>query len=266
MLERGGPAAASPASPTVPATLHTTLNARLDRLGTNAKHTAQAGAAIGREFAHDMLPRRHMSDHAITPALRQLEDARLVHRRGIPPNAKYSFRHALLRDAAYGMLLREPRRTLHAHIAEAITRLHPDVAEREPQLLAWHYTRAGLADQAIEHWRRAGVLSVARFANLEAIGHFQQALEMLRSWPKASGGTGSRPSYVLRKRSPSLRSTASGRRWSRPAPCGRKPNRTPPSPPMPPKLLKSAHGKRRAGHADAHAATAVSPAWRHQPP
>jgi tetratricopeptide (TPR) repeat protein len=180
MLEEGAAAIAPPAAPAVPATLHTTLNARLDRLGKDAKHAAQAGAAIGREFGYDLLAAVvDMSDQALMHALHRLEGARLVHRRGSPPEAMYNFRHALLRDAAYGMLLRAPRRALHAHIAEAIARLHTEVAEGEPQLLAWHYTRAGLTDPAIEHWRRAGVLSVARFANLEAIGHFRRALELL---------------------------------------------------------------------------------------
>ncbi|MBV9249638.1 MAG: AAA family ATPase, partial [Acetobacteraceae bacterium] len=186
-LEAGGevgPQAASPVAPTVPPTLYTSLTARLDRLGATARQVVQAGAAIGREFGHDLLVAiASVPDNALESTLQRLEDAELIHRRGIPPEATYSFRHALLRDAAYSMLLREPRRALHARIAEAIIRLRRDAVEREPQLLAWHYTGAGLAERAIGFWRRAGEQSVAQFANREAIGHFEQALELVEALP-----------------------------------------------------------------------------------
>jgi class 3 adenylate cyclase len=168
----------------VPATLHASLTARLDRLGATARQVAQAGAAIGREFGHDLLAAiAGVADEALGSALRRLEDAELLHRRGVPPEATYTFRHALLRDAAYGMLLREPRRALHARIAEAIVSLRPDAAEREPHLLAWHYTGAGLVQPAIGLWHRAGERSVAQFANREAIGYFERALELVETLP-----------------------------------------------------------------------------------
>ncbi len=186
-LEAGGEAelqAALPAAAAVPATLYTSLAARLDRLGATARQVAQAGAAIGREFGHDLLATiAGVSDDALRSALQRLEDAELIHRRGVPPEATYSFRHVLLRDAAYGMLLREPRRGLHARIAEAILRLRPEAAEREPHLLAWHYTGAGLAEVAIGYWRRAGERSLAQFANREAIGYFERALELIETLP-----------------------------------------------------------------------------------
>src|SRR5262249_3596672 len=132
------------------------------------------------EFASDLLVAvAEMPEPDLVPALRQLEDAGLVHRRGLPPEESYAFRHALLRDAAYGMLLREQRRALHARIAEATGRLRPEAAEREPELLAWHCTRAGQAGPAVRHWRRAGEQSISRYANREAIGHFERALEQL---------------------------------------------------------------------------------------
>jgi predicted ATPase len=137
-LEASGdanPQAASPASAMVPATLHASLTARLDRLGCGVRQMTQAAAAIGREFGHDLLAAiADLPDDALGLALRQLEGAELIHRRGVAPEATYSFRHVLLRDAAYGMLLREPRRMLHARIAEAIVRLRPDAADHEPQL------------------------------------------------------------------------------------------------------------------------------------
>jgi class 3 adenylate cyclase len=180
VLEAGEGAALPAAASAVPATLHASLAARLDRLGPAVRRAAQAGAAIGREFAHDLLARvADMPEPDMVAALRELEDADLVHRRGRPPEGSYAFRHALLRDAAYGMLLREQRRALHTRIAEAIGRLRPEAAECEPELLAWHCTRAGQAGPAVGHWRRAGEQSIARYANREAIGHFERALEQL---------------------------------------------------------------------------------------
>jgi tetratricopeptide (TPR) repeat protein len=189
-LEAGGevgPPAAFMAAAAVPATLYASLTARLDRLGAAARQVAQAGAVIGREFSHHLLTAiAGLPDDALGLAVRRLEDARLVHRRGIPPEAIYSFRHVLLRDAAYGMLLREPRRALHARIAEAIVRLKPDTAEREPHVLAWHYTGAGMAEPAIGYWRRAGEGSAAQFANREAIDYFQRALDLVEILPPSA--------------------------------------------------------------------------------
>jgi class 3 adenylate cyclase/tetratricopeptide (TPR) repeat protein len=185
-VEAGGEAnlQAFPAAAAVPATLYTSLTARLDRLGAAARQVAQASAAIGREFDHDLLAAiAGVPRDAFESALRRLEDAELIHRSGVPPEATYSFRHALLRDAAYGMLLRDPRRALHARIAEAIARLRPEAAEREPQSLAWHYAGAGLAERAIGYWRRAGERSVAQFANREAVGYFQRALQLIEVLP-----------------------------------------------------------------------------------
>ena len=185
--EAGGrtvPPTPLPAPAAIPPSLYASLVARLDRLGATARQVAQAGAAIGREFRHDLLADvAGPSDNALQSALRQLEDAELIHRRGVLPDATYSFRHALLRDAAYGMLLREPRRALHARIAAAMVRLRPETAEREPQLLAWHYAGAGLTELAIEHWLKAANQNVARFANREAIVYFDRALHLVQTLP-----------------------------------------------------------------------------------
>jgi predicted ATPase len=182
------PKTPSQASAVVPATLKGSLTARLDRLGAIAREVAQAGAAIGREFSHDLLAAiAGLHEDALGSALRLLEDAELVDRRGVAPDAMYSFRHVLLRDAAYGTLLRGARRGLHARIVEAIVRLRPEAAQREPQLLALHYTGAGLAEPAIGYWRRAGERSVEQFANQEAVGYFERALELVAALPPGRG-------------------------------------------------------------------------------
>jgi hypothetical protein len=163
----------------VPVTLQASLVARLDRL-SSVREVAQAGAVLGREFAYDLLIAvSGLPEARLRGALAQLERGDLVRRRGAPPEAVYAFKHALVQEAAYGTLLRERRRALHARAAEVIERLRPEVADREPEMLAHHCERAGLAEVAVGHYRRAGERSVARFANREAIGHFQRALELL---------------------------------------------------------------------------------------
>ena len=142
-------AAAIP-SPTlaVPASLQASLMARLDRLGP-AKEVAQIGAAIGREFSHALLAAVvHKPEAELGSALDRLIAAGLLFRQGVPPHASYLFKHALVQDAAYGTLLREPRRALHARIAETIESQFADIAENQPELLARHCTEAGLIEKA----------------------------------------------------------------------------------------------------------------------
>ena len=128
----------------VPASLHASLMARLDRLGP-AKEVAQIGAAIGREFSHPLLAAVvHKPEAELASALDRLMAAGLLFRQGTPPHATYLFKHALVQDAAYGTLLREPRRTLHARIAETLESQFAGIAENQPKLLARHYTEAGL--------------------------------------------------------------------------------------------------------------------------
>ena len=130
--------------------------ARLDRLGP-AKEAAQIGAAIGREFSHALLAAVMTRPEAeLTAALDRLVQAGLLFRQGVPPHANYLFKHALVRDAAYGTLLREPRRALHIRIAEALERQFPEIAEAQPELLARHYTEAGLIEKAARLWGKAG--------------------------------------------------------------------------------------------------------------
>jgi predicted ATPase len=130
----------------VPPTLQASLLARLDRLGQAAKEAAQAAAAIGRDFPHDLLAAvAGLPEPALREAVSRLVASGLVHARGIPPDASYSFKHALVRDAAYGMLLRGRRRDLHARIGRELERRRDEAAGARPEVLARHFAEAGLA-------------------------------------------------------------------------------------------------------------------------
>ena len=145
----------------VPASLHASLMARLDRLGP-AKEVAQIGAAIGREFSHALLAAVARKPEAeLRSALDRLIAAGLLFRQGVPPHATYLFKHALVQDAAYGTLLREPRRALHARIAETLESQFAEIAENQPELLARHCTEAGLIEKAAGLWGKAGQRSLA---------------------------------------------------------------------------------------------------------
>ena len=152
----------------VPASLHASLMARLDRLGP-AKEVAQIGAAIGREFSHALLASVVRKPEAeLGSALDRLIQAGLLFRQGVPPHASYLFKHALVQDAAYGTLLREPRRALHARIAETLESQFAETAESQPEMLAHHCTEAGLIEKAAGLWGKAGQRSLERSALVEA--------------------------------------------------------------------------------------------------
>jgi DNA-binding winged helix-turn-helix (wHTH) protein/tetratricopeptide (TPR) repeat protein len=172
--------------PAVPASLHASLMARLDRLGS-AKRVAQIGAAIGREFSHELLAAVvHQPDSELRLALDRLIEAGLLYRQGVPPRATYLFKHALVQDAAYGTLLREPRRALHASIAEALESRFVEITEARPELLARQYTDAGLIEKAAALWGKAGRRSLERSAAVEAVALFTRALDQLVSLPATS--------------------------------------------------------------------------------
>ena len=136
-------AAVPPSALAVPASLHASLMARLDRLGS-AKEVAQIGAAIGREFSYALMAAvARKAEADLASALDRLTAAGLLFRQGAPPHATYLFKHALVQDAAYGTLLREPRRALHARIAETLESEFAEIAENQPELLARHCTEAG---------------------------------------------------------------------------------------------------------------------------
>jgi class 3 adenylate cyclase/predicted ATPase len=167
----------------VPASLHASLMARLDRLGP-AKEVAQIGAAIGREFSHALLAAvTHRAEAELQTALDRLMAAGLLFRQGAPLHATYWFKHALVRDAAYGTLLREPRRALHARIAETLESRFADIAETQPELLARHCTEAGLIEKAAGLWGKAGQRSLARAALLEGEEQLRRALDQIATLP-----------------------------------------------------------------------------------
>jgi predicted ATPase len=168
----------------VPASLYASLMARLDRLGS-AKETVQICAVIGREFSHAMLASAVRKPEAeLRSALDRLILAGLLFRQGDPPDASYRFKHALVQDAAYGMLVREQRRTFHARIAETLeTPQFAEIAESRPELLARHCTEAGLIEKAAGLWGRAGQRSLARSALLEAAEQLNRALALIDALP-----------------------------------------------------------------------------------
>ena len=166
----------------VPASLHASLMARLDRLGPG-KEVAQIGAAIGRTFSHALLTSVMGNSERELAGLDRLIQTGLLFRQGVPPYASYLFKHALVQDAAYGMLLREPRRALHARIAETLERQFAEIAESQPELLARHYTEAGLIAKAAGLWGKAGERSLARSALVEAAVQLTRALEQMATLP-----------------------------------------------------------------------------------
>ena len=160
----------------VPVTLHAPLMARLDGLGA-AKDIAQFGSAIGREFSFDLLSAvAERPSGELEAGLARLVAAGLIFQRGTPPQATYLFKHALIQDAAYSTLLREPRQRLHARIAEALREQSPETTVEHPEVLAQHYAKAGLADQAAAMWLAAGERAISRSATVEAIAHFSDGL------------------------------------------------------------------------------------------
>jgi class 3 adenylate cyclase len=165
---------------TVPATLHTSLIARLDRLGPAAKETAQVAAVIGREFSYELLgPVAQKSEPDLRSALDRLGDAGLVFCRGMPPQATFLFKHALVRDAAYGTLLRGRRQALHARVVAALEQQFPDATATEPERLAQHSAEAGLAEKAIQYWLAAARRSLRRSATVEAVAQLRNGLGLL---------------------------------------------------------------------------------------
>ena len=167
----------------IPATLHDSLMARLDRLGP-AKQVIQIGAVIGSEFSYDLIQAVHpIPDRDLQAAIRRATDAELIYVRGIPPDASCRFKHALIQDAAYGALLRSRRKELHSRIAGVLMRKFQDKVTLAPELLAHHCTEADLIEQAIPYWQQAGQRAAQRSANVEAISHLKKGLSLLNTLP-----------------------------------------------------------------------------------
>jgi len=167
----------------IPTTLHDSLMARLDRLAS-VRLVAQTGAAIGRDFSYTLLRAvSRLSDEELRRSIARLVESELVFQRGTPPDAVYSFKHALVRDAAYGTLLRSSRLQLHAQIAEALEAQSPELMENLPEIFAQHYAEAGFVEKSVAYWGNAGRRSAALSAMAEAATQFQKGLDQLALLP-----------------------------------------------------------------------------------
>ncbi len=167
----------------IPATLQDSLMERLDRLAS-VRGVAQVGAAIGREFSFSLIEQvAGIDSDQLAAALAQLEEAELIFRRGTPPDASYAFKHALVQDTAYGSLLKSRRQRLHQLIAQTICGKFAEQAENEPEVIAHHFTEAGLVGPAVTWWGRAGERAVSRLANVEAVQSFTKGLKLIGTMP-----------------------------------------------------------------------------------
>ena len=168
----------------IPTTLHDSLMARLDRLAA-VKALAQLGATLGREFAYDLLQAvSPWDDETLQRGLQQLVTAEFLYQRGVPPQATYRFKHALIQDTAYQSLLKSTRQQSHQRIAQVLEARFPELCDTQPELLAQHYTAAGCVEQAVVYWQRAGQQASDRSANLEAISHCTTGIELLQTLPE----------------------------------------------------------------------------------
>jgi predicted ATPase len=157
--------------------------ARLDRLGA-AKEIAQLGATLGREFSYELLHAVSLVDEAsLQQALAKLVEAEVLYQRGLAPQTRYTFKHALIQDAAYQSVLKSTRQRYHQQIARVLEERFPETTETQSELLAHHYTEAGLREQAIPYWQQAGQRAVARSATVEAVAHLTKGLELLKTLP-----------------------------------------------------------------------------------
>jgi predicted ATPase/class 3 adenylate cyclase len=182
--ERDGFVLDAPLPPlAVPATLRASLVARLDRLSP-VKEVAQIAAAIGREFAFDMLAAVcSRPQHELQDALDQLVASGLILARDPPPRSTYAFKHALVQDAAYGTMLRSRRRQLHNRVGSVLETHFPEIGASQPEIVARHFTEAGVPAKAIGYWLKAGHLAGARSANVEARSHLVKGLELVQRLP-----------------------------------------------------------------------------------
>jgi hypothetical protein len=186
VVESVGPAGRSSLqSLDIPSTLQDSLMARLDRLGT-AKEIAQIGATIGREFNYELLTAvSPLTEDSLQQGLKHLVESELVYQSGVPPRARYLFKHALVQDTAYQSLLKRRRQQLHQTIGKVLEEQFPQTVETQLELVAHHYTEAGLIEQAIPYWQRAGEHATQQSASAEAIAHLTKGLELVTALPQA---------------------------------------------------------------------------------
>jgi predicted ATPase len=170
----------------IPSTLQASLLERLDRMSP-VRDVVQIAAAIGREFDVDLLNAVYrFSEDQLKEALRQLVAAELIYRRTDPPNESYKFKHALVQDAAYGTLLRDQRKELHARIAKSLEEGFPERIRTEPEVLAFHFTQAGLIQPATKYWQAAAQRAIERAASVEAVSYFDKALALVETMTEGS--------------------------------------------------------------------------------
>ncbi len=168
----------------IPVTLKDSLMARLDRLGP-AKELVQLCSILGREFTSEMLlVIQPQGEQTLQQGLRQLVESELLYQRGVLPKANFIFKHALIQETAYQSMLKNTRRRYHQKIAEVLVKRFPDLAAAQPEIIAHHYSEAGLKTEAISYWQLAGQRAVERFANQEAIAHLTKGLELLEDQPE----------------------------------------------------------------------------------
>jgi predicted ATPase/class 3 adenylate cyclase len=168
----------------IPATIHDVIMARVDSLPEGAKGILQTGSVVGREFSHDLIRRvTNIPEQELLSHLSVLKDSELLYERGIYPHSTYIFKHALTQDATYQSLLKSTRQKYHRKIAEVLEKNFPTTVETQPELLAYHYTEAGLNEQAVGYWHQAGKLATHRSAHFEAINHLNKGLEVLMTLP-----------------------------------------------------------------------------------
>jgi predicted ATPase len=188
--DAGASVSGSYLSQEIPATLQDLLMARLDRMASN-REVVQIGAAIGREFPYELL-------RVVTPIdqgelqveLAKLVTAELLYQKGKPPESTYQFKHALIQDAAYSSLLKSKKQQVHRRVAVALEKQFSTLVKNQPELLAHHFTEAGLVPQGIDYWTKAGLRSQERLANAEAANHLRRGLELLASLPDTPGRAG----------------------------------------------------------------------------
>ncbi|MCP1975477.1 MULTISPECIES: hypothetical protein [Bradyrhizobium] len=170
----------------IPATLHDSLLARLDRLGPT-RELAQFGAALGRHFSHELISAvAEMPQNQVDDAMVQLEHAELIFRRGVPPDAEYTFKHALVQDAAYSTMLRSRRQQLHGRIAAILEGEFPELGRTQPEFLAHHCAEAGLSEKAIDYYLAASKRATAASNNAEASRQMARARTLLDTLPASA--------------------------------------------------------------------------------
>ena len=169
---------------TIPSTIHDVIMARVDSLPEEAKGVLQTGSVVGREFGYDLIKRvTDLSDQELLSYLSTLKDSELLYERGIYPKSIYVFKHALTQEGVYQSLLKKTRQKYHRDIAQVFEEHFPEETEIHPELGGHHFTEAGIIEQAIPYWQRAGEIAIRRSANIEAVDHITKAIELVKMLP-----------------------------------------------------------------------------------